>query len=330
MLDLAAPGWLLLLPLPPLWLWWVWQRQQRRPAPAPAFIHSQTALLLRLSAQQPAAPWRAQWLWLPGVMLLVVAMAQPRWLMPNAPENRTGRDILLALDISGSMRAEDFTLDDRAVSRLDVLKQSVNALLAHATHDRYGIIVFGDDVYTLAPLTHDKTLLTQLVKEIAPGIAGEKTALGDALLAGVARLRAGSGEKTLVLFTDGSRTAGTTSPHDALRIAQNEQVRIFAVGIGSSGEVTVPRGARQAPAVTELPLDEPLLRQLAAETNGQYINVRDSNGIADLARALSDLPETTQIDATPTPFIDWTWLPLSLGIVLVLAQRVWQQRMVAP
>lgn len=333
MIDLAAPWWLVALPIPTLWLAWLRYQQRRQhtaSTPALALAHPQTDLLLRLSTLSRTTPWRTHALWLCGVTLLTASLAQPRWLVAHAPEHHNGRDILLLLDISGSMRAEDFTLHDRQVNRIEVLKQSVNALLDQSGNDRYGIIVFGDDVYTLAPLTHDKSLLKQFVKELAPGIAGEKTALGDALLAGIARLRSGRGAKTLVMFTDGSRTAGVTAPLEALAIAKTEQVRIFTVGIGSNDEVMVPRGVRNTPALTDMPLDESLLQQLATATGGRYVAVREANSIRHVAAALRELPPSDRTMDQPTSFINLTWLPLTLGLALVMAQRLWQHQDVAP
>jgi Ca-activated chloride channel family protein len=319
MFEFSSFWWLLALPLPFL----LWHSLHRRaPRRQPALFHPHAQLLAQLTAELPTRARRWPWLWLAGCMLLILALARPQWITLH-PEDYPGRDLMFAIDVSGSMRAEDFILDNRRVNRLDMVKAVVDRLLAQRQGDRAGLIVFGDDAFTLTPVTHDLDLVRSLVHNIKNGIAGEKTALGDAVALAVKRLRDRPPQsRILFLFTDGANTAGEFNPADALALAKQYQVRIYTVGIGKTGKVAYPGGPSGDTIVSELPLDETVLQQFAAESGGHYYRIERSEDAKPIVADIDKL-ETVAIHLDRVgEHADWYWLPLLLGMALLfVAQR---------
>ena len=205
MLTFASPLWLLALPLP-YFLWLVVARRREIAGvissgtiqAQPAIVHSQADVLAGLAADDTGKgrKQRVPWLWLFGCMLLLTAMGRPQWLDFSSPAAHQGHNIMLAIDVSGSMRALDFVVDGTPTSRLDVLKQVTRQFLDHRTHDRIGLIMFADDALTFMPMTTDIAMVRNLLDEIRQGVAGEKTALGDTIALAVQRLRDASSIST--------------------------------------------------------------------------------------------------------------------------------------
>ncbi|MEJ2565979.1 MAG: VWA domain-containing protein [Gammaproteobacteria bacterium] len=319
MFTFASLWWLLALPLP--FLVWRWLRR-RAPRKQPALFHPHAQLLAQLAAELPVQARRWPWLWLTGCMLLVLALARPQWVIVH-PYDYPGRDLMFAIDVSGSMRAEDFVVDGHRVNRLDMVKAIVDRLLAQRPGDRAGLIVFGDDAFTLTPVTRDLALVRSMLHDIKNGIAGERTAMGDAIALAVKRLRDRPRQaRVLFLFTDGTNTAGRFSPEDALELAKQYKVRIYTVGIGQSGIVAYPGGPSGGTIASELPLDQTLLQQIATETGGRYYRVKSSD---DAKAILADIKRLETVDIhlqNIGEHFDWYWLPLALGLMLLfLAQR---------
>lgn len=319
MFEFATLAWLLALPLPVL----IWRFLQRRPPRRePALFHPHAELLAQLAAELPTRARRLPWLWIAGCALLILALARPQWITLH-PDDYPGRDLMFAIDVSGSMRAEDFIIDGKPGNRLAMVKAAIDQLLAQRQGDRAGLIVFGDDAYTLTPVTHDLALVRIVLHDISNGIAGEKTALGDAVALAVKRLRDRPPQsRVLFLFTDGTNTAGQFSPADALALAKQYQVRIYPVGIGKSGKAPYPGGPSGEIIASELPLDESLLQQFAAESGGHYYRIQHSEDVKPIIADIEKL-ETVDIHLEKIgEHADWYWLPLLLGLVLLfLAQR---------
>lgn len=318
MLTLATPWWLLLLPLPWL-LWRVAIRRQHGHGNHAAILHPQTELLLRLSnsARQRSLPW----LWLLGCALLLLALARPQW-WDN--QQHQGRNFLLALDTSSSMRAQDFNDNGRPVSRMEMVKRVVERFVSQRHGDQIGLLVFGDDAFTLAPLTSDLDLIHHHLKQISEGLAGQKTALGQALALGVQRLREeDERSRILVLLTDGSNTAGNIQPLQALEMAKANKVRIYAIGIGSNAQVVFPRGPVEKAQLAMLPMDEPLLQQLAQQSGGRYYRAAAPGELDRIIADIERLETITLNDAQVRPY-EWYSVPLLLGLC-ALALAGWRE-----
>lgn len=318
MLEFASPWWLIAAPLP--WLMWRYTLKSDRSTAAalPSIRHAQADILLTLIDNTRPHSNTTPWLWIIGCACLILALARPQWT-ESAPDTYKGRDFLLALDVSGSMRAQDFTVEGVTLSRLDMLKKVVNQFLSERHGDRIGLIVFADDAYTLSPLTSDMNVVRSLLQEVRQGMAGEKTALGTAIALTVKRLQDHAAKsRTLILLTDGSNTAGDIQPDAATTLAIEEGIRIYTVGIGSHQSVPFPRGPNEKPAYTEMPLDEDLLRRIAERTQGRYYAAANTE---EVRRIISDIEQLEKIDITDSALLqhtEWYWLPLMLGLALFL------------
>ena len=337
MLTFAAPAWLLALPLPVL-VWRVasWRQSGTHGNPATsgapaALVHSQTELLTLLAARRTPGRSNIPWLWLAGCILLVLAVARPQWSTLNTTSEYQGRDFMLAIDVSGSMRALDFVIDGKQHDRLDMVKHIVNRFLDERNGDRVGLIVFADDAYSLAPVTTDKNLLKQILADVKNGMIGEKTALGNAVALAVKRLRGRrENARILLLLTDGTNTSGEITPESAIQLAKYYKVRIYTVGIGSSDRVAFPRGPLETPEFTELPLDEALLRHMADETGGKYYAAHSTEDMGRIIRNIEQLEKVTIVDERAFQKLELYWLPLLAGMLLLLISQLRSTRQVLP
>lgn len=328
MFHFASWWWLLALPLPPL-LWWALRRPRRRVTEA-ALFHPHAALLAQLAAEQTPVARRWPWLWISGCVLLIVALARPVWVN-MLPGEYPARDFMIAIDISGSMRAQDFIINGEPANRLSVVKKMVDGLLAARRGDRAGLIVFADDALTLSPVSHDLPLVRDLLKEIDHGIAGEKTALGDAIALAVKRLRERPpAARILLLFSDGANTAGGILPERAIELARQYQVRVYSIGIGREGRVPYPAGPKGDIILTELPMDEAALQRIADGTGGRYFRAERSE---TLQSVLAEIDKTETIDVRLNNLStrdDWYALPLALGLLLLLLAQTRRRDEVLP
>lgn len=324
MFEFATPYWLLLLPLP--YLLWLLTSRARQPAVSTennsstiaAIRHSQAELLTQL-ARATSQKSRLPWLWLLGCALLLVTAARPQWLHNNEPIKRPGHDMMLAIDISGSMLAQDFIHAGRATSRIDISKAMGQQFIKQRAGDRVGLIAFADDAFTFMPLTTDLAMAHDFLGEIDNGLAGERTALGDAIALAAEQLRERPAEsRILILLTDGSNTAGRVSPESAILLAQQYQLRIYTIGVGTNNMVPFPRGPQQQPLYTELPLNETLLQRIATETAGRYYHANNSQTLAAIFKEINALEPIDIDEPTSVPRDEWFWLPLLLALSLLL------------
>lgn len=324
MLTLATPWCLLLLPLPWL-LWRTALKQQRNSSDNIAIIHPQTELLMRLNTSTTQRP--LPWLWLLGCTLLLLALARPQW-WDN--QQHQGRNFLLALDASSSMRAQDFAENGQPVSRLEMVKRVVENFVNQRQGDRLGLLVFGDDAFTLAPLTSDLDLIRHHLKQIKDGMAGQKTALGQAIALGVQRLREqDERSRILVLLTDGSNTSGNIHPLQALAMAKANKVRIYTIGIGSNAQVMFPRGPVEGAQLATLPMDESLLQQLAQQSGGRYYRAAAPGELEHIISDIEQLETITLNDDQVQPR-EWYVVPLLLGLCCLALAGLREQREVLP
>ncbi len=208
--------------------------------------------------------------------LLVAAAARPVWVGDTVALPVSGRDLMLAVDLSGSMQEQDFILNGQVVDRLVATKAVAGEFLHKRTGDRIGMVLFGDQAYLQVPLTFDHQTVLQLLNESAIGLAGERTAIGDAIGLALKRLQ-GSPEKNrvLILMTDGANTAGSVSPLEAADMAAAAGLKIYTVGIGSeSDQMRSVFGFQLMNPAADL--DEKTLKSIAASTGGMYFRARDT------------------------------------------------------
>ena len=211
--------------------------------------------------------------WWIGGLLLVITLARPRILAPPAPSETQGIDMVVVLDVSGSMKAADFKPKDR----LHVAKSIIKKHLLTRRSDRIGLVVFAGQAYTQSPLTHDKEMLAEILDGIRTGVIEDGTAIGDATATGVNRLRESKAKgKALILITDGDNNAGSIDPLKAAELAKAFEIQIFSILVGKGGKVPYPVGkdmfGRERYQEVEWPTNPSLLQRMAKTSDGNFFS----------------------------------------------------------
>jgi Ca-activated chloride channel family protein len=251
---------------------------------------------------------------------LTAAAMRPQWLEPHTEERTEGYDLMLAVDASHSMEALDFTVDGRQVSRMQVVKGVMGRFIEARSNDRVGLIIFGSRAFVLSPLTLDRDAVRHLLDDLVPRIAGDGTAMGDALGLGVKKLRERPpGSRVLVLIADGENTAGTIPPQLAAHMATYEGIRIYAIGVGSDQkEVPIVENGRLITR-DDLGFDEEVMRKIAEVTGGAYFRATDTSALETIYRRIDELEKSEAESRTvmiPHPLYRW---PLGLALAALLA-----------
>ncbi len=318
MIALAWPWVLVLLPLP-----WV-IRRWFPPAPetsARAMRVPNYADIMTLQSGQTVVSsrtWPSKIFWYAIIiwLILLVAAARPQWMGEPVGLPTSGRDLMLAVDISGSMKIPDFSLNGQEVTRLEVVKAVAGEFIARRQGDRLGLIVFGSQAYVQTPLTFDRDTVRTMLTETVVGLAGQKTAIGDAIGLSVKRLKEQpNGSRVLVLLTDGANTAGEVSPKQAAELAKGQGIRIYTIGVGAD-RMEVPSFFGTQTVNPSRDLDEETLRYLAQSTGGLYLRAKNTAGLTSVYDELDRLePATTETEMfRPTREL-YIW-PLGLALAL--------------
>ncbi len=310
----AWPWAWLMLPLPLL-------ARLLPPRPATgAALRAPWATRLRPAAASPAAPAVRWILPLLAWVLLCAAAARPQMLGEVDTPPRQARQMLLAVDLSGSMSEPDMRLGMQPVDRLTAAKAVISDFLQRRQGDRVGLLVFGQRAYMLTPLTLDRDSVRTQLRDSVAGLAGRETALGDAIGLAVKRLREQpDGQRVLVLLTDGVNTAGVLDPRTAAELAQAEGVRVHTIAFGGAGAggFSVFGMQVQVPQATE-DVDEDTLRTVATLTGGRFFRARDTGELAGIYAELDRL-DPVKVDAAPVrPRIERYGWPLSAAMLLSL------------
>lgn len=323
MFEFAWPWLLLLLPLP--WLVRILTPAVHQQGPELQVpFYSELQELQRI--QDKVQPyWRNQALiysliWL----LLLTASARPQ-LHGNLEERpQTGRDLLIAMDISNSMLYSDMTLNGSNLSRIDFLKYWLDNFIEQRHGDRLGLILFGSQAYLQAPLTYDHHSIKTWIQDAQPGIAGETTSIGDAIGLAIKRLRERPAkQRVLLLITDGANNSGVMSPAAAAQLAEHYQIKIYTIGIGS----------RQASLwhetidTSSLELDEQGLTEIAQITNGQYFHISNSHDFTQLVKALNQLEPSAdyqRLQRKVNELYSWPLAAALLLSMLLVALRLYR------
>lgn len=243
---------------------------------------------------------------------LVLALAGPRAMETLDLKLASGRDIVLALDLSGSMEKQDFSLDGQLIARLDAVKRVASGFVESREGDRLGLVVFGDRAYVAAPLTHDVRSVAQVVNGTVIGISGNSTAISDGLGLALRRLRASDAKsRVVILFSDGVDTTGTVAPEDVAAMAHDLGIRVHTIALGPDDLESSPT-ARDA-------VDAATLRLIADKSGGQMFRVRTLNELEAVTVAIDAL-EPSPSNAPPTRIWReyWFW-PAGTAFLLSLA-----------
>ncbi|MGO1002920.1 vWA domain-containing protein [Lysobacter sp. CA196] len=322
----AWPWWLLALPLPVLARWLLPAARDSSAALKVPFGERLDAIAAvgGRSLRGGGAGWL---LWLAWV-LLCIAAARPQQLGEAVQPPQVGRDMMLALDLSGSMSEPDMALNDAPVDRLTAAKAVLADFLDRRVGDRIGLIVFGRRAYVLAPLTLDRDTVRDQLKDSVVGLAGQETAIGDAVGLAVKRLREQpSGQRVLILLTDGVNTAGALDPNKAAELARDSRVRIHTIAFGGDGslslfgfKIAVPGGD---------PLDETSLRAIAQTTGGRFFRARDTAELAGIYAEIDRIEPVQRPGKAVRPRIERYVWPLAAAFALGLLAFVWPRRRLA-
>ncbi|QXG34425.1 vWA domain-containing protein [Pseudomonas viridiflava] len=277
----------------------------------------------RAKANLPA--WRQRSPFLLIWLFLLIAAARPQWLGEPLPVAASGRDLLVAVDVSGSMDYPDMQWQSDEVSRLVLVQHLLGDFLEGRQGDRVGLILFGSQAFVQAPLTFDRRTVRIWLDEAKIGIAGKNTAIGDAIGLALKRLRLRpANSRVLVLVTDGANNGGQIDPITAARLAANEGVRIYTIGIGSDPDKSGIQGLLGLNP--SLDLDEPTLKDIASLSGGQYFRARDGEQLEKIRATLDSLEPVAQQPTQARPAqVLYHW-PLSLALllsVLLVIRSLW-------
>lgn len=318
MFELQWPWLLALLPLPIVVYLIPAQKKADAALRVPFFAqvkHIEThtqSLRTRATANQIAlwAIWCA----------LIVAAANPQWIGEPVSMPNSGRDLLIAVDISGSMKIPDMKYQGQEIRRLDAVKMVVGDFVKNRKSDRLGLVLFGTQAYLQAPLTYDRQTVNTLLQETEIGFAGDQTSIGDAIGLSIKRLRARpDAQRVLVVLTDGANTAGELEPIKAAELAEKEHVKIYTIGFGAD-EMTIDNGFFGKRTVNpSADLDEPTMRAIADKTGGQYFRARNLEELAEIHQTLNKLEPIDSEDEKFRPVKSLFFYPLAFAFLLSLA-----------
>ena len=320
MLSIDWPWIWLLLPLP--WL----LRRYLSAVPVGAALKLPIAAELAHLDEQPAAR-RAPELILPILawLALLSAACQPRWLGEPMPLPVTARDLMLAVDVSGSMGEADMRIGGRRVTRLGAVQALAADFIRGREGDRLGLILFGSQAYVYAPLSLDRETVATLLADAEVGLAGKETAIGDAIAIAVKQLRdSPAPERVLILLTDGVSTTGSLQPEKAVELARQIDLRIHTIGFGGSGQGVfgLLGGGAQ--------LDEAQLKQIAQRTGGQYFRARD---LSELRQVYAELDRIEPVEVSERSFRPQRSLahwPLAVFLLLSASMLAYRWRPIGP
>jgi len=276
------------------------------------------AVLSDRSEVEQLLNWRF-WIAVVSWILLLLAAAKPERIGDELDVPVSGRNLMLAVDLSGSMDAKDFELGNRRVDRLTATKAVAGDFINRREGDRIGLILFGERAYLQVPLTLDRETVNILLLEAFIGLAGEKTAIGDAITLAVKRIydQGGEGgEQVLILLTDGANTAGEIDPIKAAELAQQIGLRIYTIGIGAEQMVvsSITGGMRRVNPSADL--DEVTLTRIAELTGGRYFRAKDTAGLQDIYRLLDEFEPVAEPEAGFRPVTSLYYWPLAGAFVL--------------
>ena len=315
-LEFSWPWMILLLPLP--WLVTFRQTISKPSYIAPHLPIFETAKVLGITASKPdqnPASYKKLLLLL-AWLALVIAATRPSYIGEQVDIPLSGRDLMLAIDISPSMEVQDLQLNGQAATRLHVVKDVVSKFVEQRNGDRIGLILFGSEPYVQSPLTFDTTTVNTLLQEAFLGMAGRATAIGDALALGVKRLRQRPEQsRVLILMSDGTNNAGEIPPEKAAQLAAQENIKIYTIGIGADEMLqrSLFGSVRVNPSED---LDEDMLNLLADLTDGQYFRARNTKELNDIYNLINSLEPVEQETKSfrPTKALYYWLIGISLSI----------------
>lgn len=320
MIHIAWPLMILFLPLPWLLRRWLPAATLQGTAlflPFAAAVSLEPAAVLQVSSRKRSLLLALVWL------LLVAAAMRPQWLDDPLPVPTTGRRLLLAVDVSGSMATPDMA---GSYSRLNVVQKVAGEFIQHRNGDQVGLILFGTQPYLQAPLTADLDTVSQFLREAVVGVAGPQTAIGDAIGLALKRLQSEQssakkqGEMVLILLTDGGNNAGLMEPLAAAKMAASAGLRIYTIGVGAAAQ----QGFFGASG--NMDLDEGTLKAIAKITGGEYYRATDADALQKVYARIDKLEPSAGREQWYRPHSEWFTWPLALALLLSIPAVIMRER----
>jgi len=317
MFELATPWLLCLLPIP--WLiWHLVPQMQRSLSVAVKIPFYQAVAGILNNEKRSLAKQTHNYLFFAVWVLLVFALSGPRWVGEPRPLAREGYNIMLALDISGSMEMNDMLFNGRPVTRLSLVKHAAKDFIQERVGDRIGLIVFGSRAYLQTPLTYDRRTVLKRVEDATAGLAGKLTSIGDALGLAIKRLQdVPAGGRVIVLLTDGVNNAGVMAPLKAAEIARTDGIKVYTIGLGSEGDPRLTGGMFQG-LNPQADLDEATLKKVAKMTGGRYFRAMDSASLQTIYQTINQMEKVTSAQESIRPQHDYYPWPLGCALMLFL------------
>ncbi len=294
MIRFLQPEWLWLLTLLPLVMLW---RGRRGPIAAVEYSDVGLAREVARSSRSRIAGWT----WLLPILagaLMIIGLARPQRTHSRTEVTVNGIDIVLGLDVSGSMQALDFSIDRRRVNRIEVVKSVVSKFIEERPNDRIGLIAFAGAPFLISPITLDHDWLQQNLERVSIGSVDDGTAIGSAIAASVNRLRMTAAKsKVVILLTDGVNNTGKISPLAAAEAAKSMGVKIYTIGVGVRGKAPIPvkdEAGRMHLIMAEVDVDEKTLQAIADETGGRFYRATDTDSLQNIYEQINGFEKTAQ------------------------------------
>ena len=316
-LSFAQPWYFALLLLVPVLIWWGY-RQKRRSAAAFRLTTTSGLQYIKPSLRVRFRPALTV-LRVVALICLIIALARPQSSNVTETIDSEGIDIVLAVDVSGSMLAEDFK-----PNRIEAAKKVATDFIDQRPGDRIGLVIFSGESFTQCPVTIDHNVLKEQVGEIRSGVLMDGTAIGDGLATSVDKLRSTKGKsRIIILLTDGVNNMGKVGPELALEIAKAYKVRVYTIGVGTTGQAPYPQ---QTPFGTQkimmpVQIDEALLTKIAKETGGNYYRATGNTSLTAIYKQIDKL-EKVRIETNTYKHYAELFFPFALIAICALALEV--------
>lgn len=318
MFEFAWPYLLLLLPLPILFYWLQPKADDRQSTALRTSLFNRWQSI----ANKTTASTRKQlWHILVSALIwtaLIISVARPQWVGEPVDLPASGRDLMVSMDISGSMEARDLKLDGQQATRLVVVKNILSDFIEQREGDRLGLILFGENAYLQTPLTFDLKTISHMLMETEIGLAGaSKTAIGDGIGLAVKRLKERPAQnRVLILLTDGQNNAGALEPIEAAKLAKHAGIKIYTIGVGADEMILNDAlfGPRKVNPSEEL--DEETLTHIAKLTGGRYFRARDEQELKQIYTELNKLEPVEEDGNIYRPIKELYYIPLAMALLI--------------
>jgi Ca-activated chloride channel family protein len=251
--------------------------------------------------------------------LLLLAFSGPRWVGEPRPLKREGHNIMLALDLSGSMELDDMRMQGQPATRLEVVKRAASQFVADRTNDKIGLILFGTQAYLQTPLTYDHQNVLNRIADATVGLAGKTTSIGDALGLAVKRLqKVPSQGRVIILLTDGVNNSGVLTPIKAAELANDSKIKIYTIGLGVENQNTQLANNLFLNLNTGAELDEDTLKEVANITHGRYFRASDTQSLQAVYQTINQMETVSNDNKVVRPQHDYYTWPLALAFFIFL------------